>query len=102
VVVGSSPLGPGLPANTRPQQAVPLAERGAGIARLDLGTTTLKSTVDSAPDEVLSLDQRRKALLAEHGYEDPLTDPDRRTPAWRYGRTTSVTPPPCPADREQR
>jgi Arc/MetJ family transcription regulator len=48
-----------------------------------LGTTTLKSTVDAALDEVLSLDQRRKTLLAEHGPEDPLGDPDRRQAAWR-------------------
>ena len=48
-----------------------------------LGTTTLKSTVDSALDEVLALDQRRRALLAEHRQEDPLADPDRRQAAWR-------------------
>ena len=48
-----------------------------------LATTTLKSTVDAALDEVLALDQRRKALLAEHGLEDPLADPTRRQAAWR-------------------
>jgi Arc/MetJ family transcription regulator len=48
-----------------------------------LGTTTLKSTVDAALDEVLALDQRRKALLAEHGHEDLLANPDRRQAAWR-------------------
>lgn len=48
-----------------------------------LGTTTLKSTVDTALDEILALDQRRRALLAEHGHEDLLADPDRRQAAWR-------------------
>lgn len=49
-----------------------------------LGTTTLRSTVDAALDEVLSLDRRRRALLAEHGHEeDPVVDPDRRRAAWR-------------------
>lgn len=48
-----------------------------------LGTTTLKSTVDAALEEVLALDLRRKALLAEHGHEDPLADPARRQAAWR-------------------
>lgn len=51
--------------------------------RILLGTTTLKSTVDAALDEVLALDQRRRALLAEHGHEDPLEDPARRQAAWR-------------------
>jgi Arc/MetJ family transcription regulator len=48
-----------------------------------LGTSTLKSTVDSALDEVLALDQRRRALLAERGHEDSLADSDRRQAAWR-------------------
>lgn len=48
-----------------------------------LGTTTLRSTVDAALEEVLALDRRRRALLAERGHEDPLADPDRRQAAWR-------------------
>lgn len=48
-----------------------------------LGTTTLRSTVQAALDEVLALDQRRRALLAEQGHDDPLADPDRRQAAWR-------------------
>lgn len=48
-----------------------------------LGTTTLKSTVDAALEEVLALDLRRRALLAERGHEDALADPDRRQAAWR-------------------
>ena len=48
-----------------------------------LGTGTLKATVASALDELLALDQRRRALLAERGI-DPgdLADPDARRAAW--------------------
>lgn len=52
--------------------------------RAVLGTSTLKATVDAALDEVLALDQRRRALLAEHdGTDDLLADPTRRQAAWR-------------------
>jgi Arc/MetJ family transcription regulator len=48
-----------------------------------LGTTTLKATVNTALDEVLALDQRRQALLAERGVDlSELTDPDARRAAW--------------------
>lgn len=48
-----------------------------------LGTTTLKATVNAALDEVLALDQRRQALLTEHGIEvSELADPDARQAAW--------------------
>ena len=48
-----------------------------------LGTGTLKATVDVAFDEVLALDQRRRALLAESGVElAELADPDARQAAW--------------------
>lgn len=48
-----------------------------------LGAGTLKATVDAAFDEVLSLDRRRKALLAERGVEpSELADPDARQAAW--------------------
>ena len=57
-------------------------EKLASVRAL-LGTTTLKSTVDAALDEVLALDQRRRALLGEHGIEDALSDPTRRQAAWR-------------------
>lgn len=57
-------------------------EKLASVRAL-LGTTTLKSTVDAALDEVLALDQRRKALLAEHGHEEPLADAAHRQAAWR-------------------
>ncbi len=49
-----------------------------------LGTTTLKSTVDAALDEVLALDQRRRGLLAERGVDlAELADPKARQAAWR-------------------
>ena len=48
-----------------------------------LGTATLKATVNTALDEVLALDQRRKALLTEHGVDpSKLADPDARRAAW--------------------
>lgn len=49
-----------------------------------LGTTTLKATVNEALDEVLALDRRRKALLAERGVDmSEFADPDIRRAAWR-------------------
>lgn len=48
-----------------------------------LGTRTLKATVDEAFDEVLALNKRRQALLAERGVEESsLADPDARRAAW--------------------
>lgn len=48
-----------------------------------LETRTLKATVDAAFDEVLALDQRRRALLVERGVElEALADPDARRAAW--------------------
>ena len=48
-----------------------------------LGTGTLKATVDAAFDEVLALDRRRRALLAERGVgPSELSDPEARRAAW--------------------
>ena len=48
-----------------------------------LGTRTLKATVDEALSEVLALDQRRRALLAERGVDEAmLADPQARRAAW--------------------
>ena len=48
-----------------------------------LETGTLKATVDAAFEEVLALDRRRKALLAERGVDvSELADPDARQAAW--------------------
>ncbi len=49
-----------------------------------LGTRTLKATVAAALDEVLALDRRRRALLAERGVDvEALADPAKRQAAWR-------------------
>ncbi len=49
-----------------------------------LGTRTLKATVAAALDEVLALDRRRRALLAERGVDvSELADPAARQAAWR-------------------
>ena len=48
-----------------------------------LGTRTLNATVDDAFNEVLALAQRRRALLAEHGFQpEALADPAARRDAW--------------------
>ena len=48
-----------------------------------LGTNTLKATVNAALDEVVALNQRREALLAERGVDlGELADPDARRAAW--------------------
>ncbi len=48
-----------------------------------LGTRTLKATVDGALEEVLALDRRRRALLAERGVDVGETgDPAERQGAW--------------------
>ena len=54
-----------------------------GAVRMLLGTTTLKATVNAALDEVLALDERRQALLADRGVDvSELADPDARRAAW--------------------
>ncbi len=51
--------------------------------RTVLGTQTLKATVDEAFNEVLALERRRRALLAERGIDAAqLSDPDARRAAW--------------------
>jgi hypothetical protein len=48
-----------------------------------LGTQSLKATVNAALDEVLALDVRRRALLAERGVDlAELADPRARDTAW--------------------
>lgn len=54
-----------------------------GAVRDLLGTTTLKATVDTAFDEVLALEERRRTLLAERGVDlTGLADPEERQAAW--------------------
>jgi len=46
-------------------------------------TRTLRATVDAALNEVLALDRRRRALLAERGVDvEGLADPANRDAAW--------------------
>jgi hypothetical protein len=48
-----------------------------------LGTRTLKATVNGAFDEVLALELRRRALLAERGVDPTeMTDTATRQAAW--------------------
>jgi Arc/MetJ family transcription regulator len=55
-----------------------------GEVRELLGTRTLKATVDAALDEVLALERRRRALLAERGVDvNALADTAARQAAWR-------------------
>jgi Arc/MetJ family transcription regulator len=52
-------------------------------ARALLHTQSLKATVDAALDEVIALDRRRRALLAERGVDlAALADPAARDAAW--------------------
>ena len=54
-----------------------------GAVRDLLGTKTLKATVDVAFDEVLALEERRRALLVERGVEvAALADSRERQAAW--------------------
>jgi Arc/MetJ family transcription regulator len=51
--------------------------------RVLLGTSTLRATVDGALEEVLALDRRRRALLAERGVRgEALADSAKRQAAW--------------------
>lgn len=57
-------------------------EKVAAVRSL-LGTRTLKATVDEAFDEVLALEQRRRALLRGAGAgASSLGDPEARRAAW--------------------
>jgi len=48
-----------------------------------LGARTLKQTVDEAFDEILALERRRQALLADRSADEALlSDPKARRAAW--------------------
>lgn len=48
-----------------------------------LGTRTLRATVDQAFDEVLALEERRRALLTGRSIDiSTLRDPEARRAAW--------------------
>lgn len=66
-----------------PKRLIEVDDEKLDAVRALLGTATLKATVDSAFDEVLALDARRRALLAEHGVDVALlADPEARRAAW--------------------
>lgn len=49
----------------------------------ELGTKTIKATVDAALEEVLALAARRRSLLAERGVDtSSMADRNRRRTAW--------------------
>jgi Arc/MetJ family transcription regulator len=51
--------------------------------KAELGTDTLKGTVDAALDEVIAFAARRQALLAERGVDtSELGDRQARRSAW--------------------
>jgi Arc/MetJ family transcription regulator len=65
------------------KRLIDVDEEKLEAVRTLLGTATLKATVDAALDEVLALERRRRALLAERGVEAvDLSDPETRRAAW--------------------
>ena len=66
------------------KRLIDVDDRKLERVRALLGTRTLKATVDAALEEILALDQRRRALLAERGVDlAELADPEVRQAAWR-------------------
>jgi hypothetical protein len=66
-----------------PKRLIEVDDNKIDLVRELLGTQTLKATVAAALDEVLALDQRRRALLAERGADlEALADPAARQAAW--------------------
>lgn len=65
------------------KRLVELSDDKLAQVRALLGTSTLKATVNAAFDEVIALDQPRRALLTEHRVDEGLADPARRKAAWR-------------------
>jgi hypothetical protein len=75
------------------KRSIDVDDAKLGAVRDLLGTKTLKATVDTAFDEVLALDERRRALLAERGVDlAELADPQERQAAWGWVPTTWVIP----------
>jgi len=65
------------------KRLIDVDDKKLDAVRALLGTATLKATVNTALGEVLALDQRRRALLAERGVDlAELADPDARQTAW--------------------
>lgn len=66
------------------KRLVDIDDAKLAAVQAELGTSTMKETVDVALSEVLALAARRKALLAERGADlSFLADPEARRAAWR-------------------
>ena len=66
------------------KRLVDIDDAKLAAVQAELGTSTMKETVDVALSEVLALVARRKALLAERGADHALlADPEARRAAWR-------------------
>lgn len=66
------------------KRLVDIDDAKLAAVQAELGTATMKETVDVALSEVLALTARRRALLAERGVDvSMLADPDARRAAWR-------------------
>ena len=66
------------------KRLVDIDDAKLAAVRAELGTATMKETVDVALTEVLALVARRRSLLAERSVDQSLlADPDARRAAWR-------------------
>jgi len=66
-----------------PKRLIEVDDAKLEAVRALLGTRTLKATVDAALVEVLALEERRRALLAERGVgNEGLADSAARQAAW--------------------
>jgi Arc/MetJ family transcription regulator len=66
------------------KRLVDIDDAKLAAVQAELGTSTMKETVDVALSEVLALVARRKALLSDRGADlSLLGDPDARRAAWR-------------------
>lgn len=66
------------------KRLVDIDDAKLAAVQAELGTSTMKETVDVALSEVLALAARRRALLAERGADAALlADTATRRAAWR-------------------
>jgi Arc/MetJ family transcription regulator len=66
------------------KRLVDIDDAKLAAVQAELGTSTMRETVDVALSEVLALIARRRALLAERGADlSLLADGDARRAAWR-------------------
>ena len=65
------------------KRLVEIDDEKLSAVQRELGTETMKATVDAALEEVLMLVERRKSLLAQRGVDaSELADKDLRRSAW--------------------